>query len=387
MFTFTIAWRFLTSNKFQTFLIVLGLGIGISINIFVGSLIQGLQEGLIDSTIGGQPHITISSASDDEPYFTGWQDIEETVKRIDNLKYVATGVDVRAFVMNINPDSPDVVLLRGFDLDQANGIYKFYEENFEGSKPTNANEIIVGRNFLEDLSVQLGDKLVLKGDPNPLKPMTNVTVVGSFDLGNADLNRNWVFGQANLARIIANITEKASSVNIQLKDPFDSTVVVDELEGLITTSGVKVGDWQKTNEQFLSGLQAQSQSTNIIQAAVLASVIIGVTSVLLITVLQKSRQIGILKAMGLDNRGSALVFIFEGFLLGLMGAFIGVVLGIFLALSFNQFATANLDLQVAISPDFIGISALIAVVASIAAASLPARKSSSMEVIDIIRDA
>ena len=125
-------------------------------------------------------------------------------------------------------------------------------------------------------------------------------------------------------------------------------------------------------------------SSYFIQSFVLISVIIGIDSVLAISVVQKKRQIGILKAMGLNNKSASLIFIYQGLLLGIGGAIGGIAMGIFLLWGFTQ-ASASDFIVINYDPVFILISALIIVSSSILAALSPALKSLKLDPIDIIR--
>jgi lipoprotein-releasing system permease protein len=124
---------------------------------------------------------------------------------------------------------------------------------------------------------------------------------------------------------------------------------------------------------------------------VLISVVLGIASILAIIVLQKSKQIGILKAMGIKNSDASLIFLFQGLILGIFGALTGVLLGIGLLVSFQTFAidatTGDPVIPLNIEYSFIALSALIAVGVSTVAALVPARKSSKLSVIEVIRNA
>jgi lipoprotein-releasing system permease protein len=127
----------------------------------------------------------------------------------------------------------------------------------------------------------------------------------------------------------------------------------------------------------------------MIQVFVLISVLLGIASVLAITVIQKSKQIGILKAMGIRNSTTSYIFLFEGLILGFFGAILGILLGLGLSFAFTKFAlnpdgTPVIDLY--ISYPFIAFSGLIAVIASVLAALFPAIRSSKLNPIDIIRN-
>ena len=128
----------------------------------------------------------------------------------------------------------------------------------------------------------------------------------------------------------------------------------------------------------------------MIQVFVMISVLLGIASVLAITVVQKSKQIGILKAMGIKDKTASLIFLFQGLLLGIAGGILGVALGLGLAFVFTKFAVNSDGTPVVplyIDYKFILLSALIAVGASTLAALIPARKSLKLNPIEVIRNA
>ncbi|MHB1151914.1 MAG: ABC transporter permease [Eubacteriales bacterium] len=127
----------------------------------------------------------------------------------------------------------------------------------------------------------------------------------------------------------------------------------------------------------------------MIQIFVLISVILGIASVLTISVLQKSRQIGILKAMGIKNRTASSIFLFQDFVLGILGAILGVTFGLGLAVAFTKFAL-NADgtpvINLFIDPGFITISGLIAVASATVASFVPAIRSSKLDPMEVIKN-
>ncbi len=148
-------------------------------------------------------------------------------------------------------------------------------------------------------------------------------------------------------------------------------------------------NWKDQNEELLGGLNGQSVSSIMIQVFVLISVTLGIASVLAITVVQKSKQIGILKAMGIKDRDASKIFLYEGLLLGIAGAIMGIIFGIALMLVFTKFAL-NPDgtpiIPLYLDYKFIALSGSIAVVSASLAALIPARSSSKLEPIEVIKN-
>lgn len=392
MFAFHIARRFLSSDKGQTLGIMLGIAIGVAVQVFVGSLIQGLQVGLVDNTVGAQPQVIINSLSDDGR-IADWEAICNQIDaQIEGITKIVPAIDAGSFIMGIENeeiDDPYPILLRGFDLDLANQIYDYYNEDFIGTKPTKENEVIIGLNIQNNLELSLNQNITIQENPSPVLQEFNLTVVGYFDIGVASLNELWVLTPnetvSNLYQFNGNIT----SINIQIEDYFEADLIAEKITSLLADETIEVTNWKTENQSLLDGLQGQTASSYMIQAFVLISVVIGIGSVLAITVLQKSKQIGILKAMGVTDSTAARIFVFEGLLLGIGGAILGVGIGIGLGWAFTTFALdSNGDpiVDLLINPVFIAGSAIIAVFASMFSALIPARKSTKVSIIEVIRN-
>ena len=246
---------------------------------------------------------------------------------------------------------------------------------------------MVGVGLRDEFHLEKGDMITLLTNSGNVDEFV---ITGFFDLKVASVNKTWVITTLKVSENLFGLDRILTSIEIQLKEDhvFEADEVSKKLAGIIGRK-YKTEDWKGQNEQLLSGLQGQSISSLMIQVFVLVSVVLGIASVLAITVIQKSRQIGILKAMGIRNKAASFIFISEGFLLGILGAIMGIGLGLGLAYSFTKFAV-NPDgtpvVALYISNDFILLSGLIAVISSVAAALIPAVRSSRLNPIDIIRN-
>lgn len=389
-FAFKVATRFLKSSKSQTLFIILGIAIGVAVQVFVGTLITSLQTSLINRTIGSSPHITITS-NDTTGQIDNWEPMMSKINGVSTVSRVALAVDGQAFISNFT--NPVVLLLRGFDYAQANQIFKYNETIYEGSRPENDNETLIGKELQKELNLKLGDILTLNKGKPPYNVNYSLKITGFYDLGVASLNRLWAIVSNSTVKGIFNTGNNITSISIQVSDVFNADVIADQIKTLLEDENqdntLKIVNWKSENAQLLSGLSGQTISSIMIQAFVLISVIIGISSVLAITVLQKSKQIGILKAMGINDGKAARIFLSEGFLLGLGGALIGVSLGLGLMYAFVTFAKGPdkkpiIDLY--FDYGFIALSAFIALLASMGASLIPARRSSKLNVIEVIRN-
>jgi len=383
--SFKIALRFLKSTKGQTALIALGIAVGVSVQIFIGSLIQGLQKSLIDKTVGNSSQVTLSSDTSDR-LISDYDSIVDNIKESDSrIKNVSVVSDSPALIKtDLKTYS---VLVRGMNIDDSDKIYDLKDSIYEGKVPSNKFETLVGKDLKEELNLNLNDKIDLITNSGDVKTLI---VTGFYDLKVASINKAWLITDLSSAKELFSTGDKITGIEMQITDVFKADEIATVIGSNINRSDIKVDNWKDQNASLLSGLNGQSISSYMIQVFVMVSVILGIASVLIITVVQKSKQIGILKAMGIKDSQSSLIFLFEGFLLGLMGAILGVALGLGLSFIFTKFAL-NPDgtpvVELYINYNFIIISAVIALIASTLAALIPARGSSKLNPIEVIRNA
>ncbi|MBE0600797.1 MAG: ABC transporter permease, partial [Firmicutes bacterium] len=296
-----IAWRFLTFSKGQSILIAVGIAIGVSVQVFIGSLIAGLQADLVDTAIGRSSQITITSAQRGgtiDEYAAIVDLVEQTQAQ---TLYVSPVVDANGFVRGDDGyDFP--ILLRGFDIAKADGIYRLSDALISGALP-GEGEVLIGIDLAREAKVT--DVITLA---TPRGKTQEATVSGVFDFGSAALNERWVISDLSFAQAMLGYAGQATSIEMQLTDPFAADTVAGDIRQSLPDS-LKAVDWKTQNAQLLSGLNGQSVSSLMIQVFVLLSVVLAIASVLAISVLQKSKQLGILKAMGIKNKDASLVFL------------------------------------------------------------------------------
>ena len=382
---FSIALRFLSSNKGQTLLIALGIAVGISVQIFIGSLIQGLQASLLDATIGKSAHITVNAMEKNQP-LKQYSEIESWLKNTyPEIESLSPTLSKGAFLKV--GDTTEQILFRGFEFEKANAIYQFEESLTEGNFPKMDNEILLGLDLAKDNGISLGDSLELI---TPEGKTYTLIAVGFLDLKVAALNKTWVLGSLKEAKtLFAYDNQDVTSIEMQIAEPFAADLLAEKMKADGSQFSVKFDDWKSQNQQLLSGLSGQSSSSLIIQVFVVISVVLGIASVLAISVLQKSKQIGIPKAMGITDGNASLVFLFQGFILGILGGIMGIALGLGLLWSFSKFAL-NADgapvVPIFINYSFIALSGAIAIIASTLAAIIPAVKSRTLSPIEVIKN-
>ena len=199
-----------------------------------------------------------------------------------------------------------------------------------------------------------------------------------------------VVGDIRTVRDYFGLRQKATSIEIQVDDLLNAENYKDEIIRVLPNSrNYSLSDWQKENKLLRNALSSQDTSNIIIQLAILSSLVVAITSILSITVLQKSKQIGILKAMGFTNTQTRTVFLISSFLLGILGASIGLGLGFAMYLTFisNNVDTNGFPIfEPVINWVYVGVSWTVAVAMATLAGVIPARRSAELDPIDIIQN-
>ncbi len=377
-----IAVRFLLSGKAQTLLIIGGISVAISVQVFVGLLIDSLQEGLIAQTVGNSPQVTIRSAEENVT-ISRWDDIVAGVDAFNDTSKVGVTASANAFVRKGNDSVP--VIVRGMDAAATDGIYRITDQIYEGHEITSTGQVLIGRALSEKLDLAAGDRIQIT---TPGGARVDYTIAGLFDLGVGAIDGSWVVTSLRTAQSLFGFGDRITSIEITVNDVFVADIVALDIEAFLASERLEVTNWKDENGQLLSALESQSLSNNIIQGVIIISVAIAIASLLSITVLQKRRQLGILKAMGIKDLAASLIFVYQGLLLGVAASAVGISLGLGLLYSFTVFATPGGEsiIEFAFEPAFILRTLAISVLASGIAGLFPASRSLRLNPIDVIRE-
>lgn len=385
MLSVKIALRFLKNSKSQTILIIIGLGIGIAVQIFVGSLLQNLQAGFLNNIVDRSPHVSVIP-NKDELSISDWEIMIEEISTIDGIETIGVTADSPAQALKGNKSIN--VLVRGLSPEIFKNIYQISSSIYKGKQPTSLQDVIIGKEFSKEYQITIGDQLTLAVVRGFETTIRNFTVSGLFDLDNPGLNSLWVIVTLDSSQEFFGLGNNITAIETQIEDVFAADKISDKIVTKLANDKIVVENWKDKNPQFFSAVSAQSASSYMIQTFVLMAVVIGIASVLSITVIQKSRQLGILKAMGIKDRQAGQIFMFQGLFIGLGGAIFGLTLGSILFYGFIQAisSSGNSFLSADFNIGFMVASAIIAILSSIGASVFPALKSRKLNPIEVIRN-
>ena len=410
----TIAISFLREGRIQSLMITLGVAIGVAVIIFITALIQGLQTNLIDSTLGSQAHIRlvapdevnlIAPSADDTLQLiqedkrpqrlrsiNNWQQITDTLDQLPLLTAVSPNVSGPGFVRR--GEALESVILVGTDLARYQNIIPLYEYLISGELRVGADNVLIGSELAKDLGVEVGSKLRLDTgqDSSSSNNLSNslgsnisnnsavVNIAGIFELGVRELDARYVYLDLKQAQSLLNLPGGITVIDLTVEDIFEAEEIAAQV-GRLTS--LQAESWIETNAQLLSGLTAQSLSSNMIVVFVAISVAFGIASVLSVSVVQRTREIGILRAMGATRQQILRIFLIQRAIFGLLGSIVGSGVSYVLVWSFNTFGPDIFTIPISINLILVTMS--LATLTGVIAATIPARRAAALDPVVAIR--
>lgn len=401
-FEWFVALRYLRDGRAQTALILAAVSIGVSVIVFLSALINGLQANLIQQTLGSQPHVTLSPADlvarplsppgvttavvlERAPQvlrsIDQWRSVLAQVERVPGVVASSPTVTGAAFAVRGVAERP--VIVRGVESERFLSVIDVASRVRLGQYRVAGDDVVIGVGLAERLGASVGDKIRLSTAGGARDAL--VSVVGIFDLGNKEVNERWVVTTLRQAQTLFDLPGGASTIELKVAEIFDAERVAGDIAEL---TGLQSDSWMKVNAQLLVGLRSQSSSKTMIEFFVVLAVTLGIASVLIVSVVQKSREIGILRAVGTSRASVQRIFLIQGGLVGASGAVVGGALGAGFAVFFEHLA-ANPDgsptFPVDLAPSLFLLSGLLAIGIGLVAAFLPARRAAALDPATAIR--
>ncbi len=401
-FELRVALRFLREGRMQTVLIIVGVAAGVAVIAYISALISGLQNSTLTKTLGAQAHISVRAPDDvvtpAAAALPGATVLTETQPRAQRARSVANWqalLPLLEKLPNVAGVSPMVsgaglalrgeavlsVALMGVELERYDRMIGLRSKVVSGTARLEPGEAIVGRELAQDLGVRVGDRLTVRTTTSN----ESLRVTALVDLGVRDLNRRTVIVPLRAAQNLLALPGGATGLDLTLHDVWTAQSLAEALRAQFP---YKIESWQESNAQLVSALNAQSVSTSIIRGVVLAVVVLGIASVLVVSVVQKQREIGILRAMG-ATRGQVLrLFLVQGAVVGAVGSAVGLLLAVLLIWAFTNFVRGSDGLplfNITLPLDTAVQVALVATVCGVLAAIAPARRAARLEPAQAIR--
>ena len=406
-----IAWRYLRSrrgSKLLSLISVIAIGgviVGVSALIVIIGVMNGLQNDLREKILVGSPDIRVLPFGDDMT-MVDWRETLEEVRKQEGIIAAAPFIHTQAvasaghryaegvMVVGIEPDSrtaPDITTIRETAL---HGDFRFASADGKG------RGVVVGRRVADRFGIFPGDKLNLIGfgatkinaaTGAVIPQLQQFEVTGIFETGMYEYDNRYVYMSLPVAQEFAGLGNAVTGIEARTPTRWEAPDIARRLASALSQH--RVVDWQEQNLSLFQALKLEKLGMGIILLLIVVVAAFNIVSTLTMVVADKTREIGILKAMGMTARSIRRIFFTQGVVIGIVGTGLGLLLGIAGALALGKYKLIRLDpkvyfidhLPVALQPLDVAWIVLASLAIAAVATIHPAMQAARMYPVEAIR--
>ncbi|MDQ3082061.1 MAG: ABC transporter permease [Gemmatimonadota bacterium] len=408
----SIAWRYLRSRRGSSLLSLIsviaigGVLVGVSALILIIGVMNGLQRDLREKILVGSPDIRVLSYGDDLK-ISDWQDVLAKVKRQKGVVAAAPFVLVEGgmnaghdyagatYVQGIPPDARGVVNVTSIRQHAISGDFRFASSDGQG------RGIVLGKLLAARFNAWPGDKINLISisgvKPNAVTGgfvprIFEFEVTGIVETGMYEYDNAYVFIAIDKAQEFAALGDGVTGIEVKTTDRWETNTISERITAALGWP-YRTMDWQEQNRSLFQALKLEKLGMGVILLLIVIVAAFNIVSTLTMVVTDKTREIGILKAMGLPSRSIRRVFLAQGIVIGGVGTLLGLLIGLAGAVGLEKYKIIPLDpaiyfidhLPVAIQAIDVTWIVLASVLTAAAATLYPAIQASRLYPIDAIR--
>ncbi len=393
-----VTFRFLKTRKNDGFLNIIsifsfiGISLGVAVLIIVMSVMNGFRTELISKIVGFNAHAVVQPVNK----------LQEYIKDFDTAKNIVSN-DGEAVILN--KDVTKGVFLKGYLETDFRNLQIVNNKEYFGSKNLNNNAISIGKELSFNLNVDIGDTITVMSPVGiqtlvgTLPKQENFKIVSIFDSGLSDFNENIAYINLEMLESFFNKSKEDRFIEFYFKDPKNIEIYKKNLK--IMFPDALVYTWSDMNKSLFSALKVERNVMFIILFLIIIVAAFNIISGLTILVKNKTRDIGILKSIGVSNKSIKKIFFLVGFSIGTSATLFGVVVGTLFSIyveNIRQFISNIFgislfpeDIYILNSmPSEININSIIiislcSIIATILVSIYPASKASSLDTIKTLK--
>ena len=401
-----IAKRYLVSKHKINFITIIsfisiaGITVGVAALIVILSVFNGFGSLVTSYLMNLDPHIRITAISTE-----GEKDIANLDDNLKNLIEIKSYTPfIEGKVLAYNKGVTQVLNLKGITEQSVNSIYLLNESMVDGDDDLfnrGFSKVIVGLQLADKLQVFTGDTLLLISPSNIEQAITQlslplsrkVTVTGIFSSKNNEYDGGYIFCSLKDAQFLFSYKNNFQGYDIRLKNIDDSKKIKKELQTQLDPNKFSINTWYDFHQELYSVMEVERWTAYIILSLIIAVATFNILGSLSMSVIEKRRDIGILRSMGVTEKSVLKIFMFEGLLIGIIGTLLGVIIGYvicYIQIKYNiypldpsQYKIDSLPIEVRFSDFFFisGVSMLLSFLASL----YPAKRAAKINPISAIK--
>ena len=370
-----IAKRYLTARRKQafisviTFISVLGIAIGVMALVIAISLITGFQSDVQDKILDSTSHIMVSDLTGEG--LKNYRDIQDKIREMDGVLTVSpVAYDIGLIT---GPYKSFGAMVKGIDFELEKESAYWLQSLDQGEVPqidAPRSEILLGRRLALEIGAGLGDVVRVLTSSSRLSPMGLMPksrmfrVSGIFFTGLYEFDSSTALVHLETAQNFLGMEDRISYIQVKIEDIFQAPGIGRRVEQMLPNAAF-VTTWMELNASLFSALKLEKTIMFLTITLIVIVAALNIIASLILMVMEKTRDIGILKAMGATSRSIRSIFFLQGAMIGVIGTFTGVALGLFFGWLANTFELIKVPVdiyQIAYVPFFIKLPDLLMII-------------------------
>ena len=330
-----LAWRNIWRHRRRTLIVVLSIGLTMWLMMFYDGMIAGFEQAIYGNAIkvlGGNIQIHASGYQAKEgqnPLLPLANDQEAVNAALAQPQVVEASRRINTGGLATSREGAFAVIISGIEPEKELPVNLVAQHVAAGRFLTASDQDMayIGQGLATAMGIGLGDRFTLAGRATHEQMRTRtMTVAGIFDVGMADIEKRTVYISLSEAQDLYGLSGQTTEVVVFLKQIGQETAVINALKPALSND--EMASWQTNFPELVQTIKTKSTGMNIFGVIMMLIVAIGILNLLLMAVYERTREIGVLGALGLKPRQISILFVLEGILMGLVGLAFGVVLGL-----------------------------------------------------------
>lgn len=370
----------------QSLFSIITLSIGVMVLIVSLSLANGFEKELIDKILVATPHINVQALS--EKYLSNYRELGAELDTHNEIKGSLPYINEQAIVSD-SISSSKGILMRGVDFAMEQKVRNLDKYLIDGEFPANDNEVVIGSELAKVLYVSVGDRISIVTEKGKL---LDFKVSGIIRIGFYDYDSTVAFVSLKALQDELGLpSDKVSGLNVLLKEPLGANNLLKKLKKSIL-DGYFTYSWMDVNTSLLSAMALEKKVIFLVMLAIILIAAISTANTMILLVLEKKEDIGILMALGVSRGNIGKIFVVQGAIIGIIGILAGTILGLLICFYLYYFPF-NLPqdvyfiprLPVSVQLSDVAIIIISAFILSVISSFLPASRAGKLSPVDVLR--